>query len=137
MTVAYAFRILHFRLPEIKPACCMNKNGSLRRCPRWLCAVPGVYKHFRYRFSSASDVDPSAVSACKKNIPRKRTVVCLQSPYRRHDGRHLLLDEEVDRSRPGQDQPRRSIVRKGEPLAKVNDKLLLAQLSRYEAQLAG
>ena len=107
------------------------------------CAVLGVYRHFGPG-SSASDADPAAVSA-----PRKKSVLNVNGlvvrPQSLADGitmvGNLLPDEEVDLSFETSGKiveinfKEGSIVRKGELLAKVNDKPLLAQLSRYEAQL--
>ena len=107
------------------------------------CAVLGVYRHFGPG-SSASDADPAAVSA-----PRKKSVLNVNGlvvrPQSIADGitmvGNLLPDEEVDLSFETSGKiveinfKEGSIVRKGELLAKVNDKPLLAQLSRYEAQL--
>ena len=106
------------------------------------CAVLGVYRHFGPG-SSASDADPAAVSA-----PRKKSVLNVNGlvvrPQSLADGitmvGNLLPDEEVDLSFETSGKiveinfKEGSIVRKGELLAKVNDKPLLAQLSRYEAQ---
>lgn len=107
------------------------------------CAVLGVYRHFGPG-SSASDADPAAVST-----PRKKSVLNVNGlvvrPQSLADGitmvGNLLPDEEVDLSFETSGKiveinfKEGSIVRKGELLAKVNDKPLLAQLSRYEAQL--
>ena len=107
------------------------------------CAVLGVYRHFGPG-SSASDADPAAVSA-----PRKKSVLNVNGlvvrPQSLADGitmvGNLLPDEEVDLSFETSGKiveinfKEGSIVRKGELLAKVNDLPLLAQLSRYEAQL--
>lgn len=107
------------------------------------CAVLGVYKHFGPG-SSVSDADPAAL-----NAPRKKNILNVNGlvvrPQSLTDGitmvGNLLPDEEVDLSFETSGKiveinfKEGSIVRKGELLAKVNDKPLLAQLSRYEAQL--
>ena len=97
------------------------------------CTGLVVYNHYRGS-SSAADADPSEIS-----IPRKSSVLNVNGlvvrPQTLTDGitsvGSLLPDEEVDLSF----ETSGKTVRKGELLAKVNDKPLLAQLSRYEAQL--
>ena len=83
------------------------------------------------------------------STPRKKSVLNVNGlvvrPQSLADGitmvGNLLPDEEVDLSFETSGKiveinfKEGSIVRKGELLAKVNDKPLLAQLSRYEAQL--
>ena len=107
------------------------------------CAGLFVYNHYRGS-SSAADADPSEIS-----IPRKSSVLNVNGlvvrPQTLTDGitsvGSLLPDEEVDLSFETSGKivsinfQEGSTVRKGELLAKVNDKPLLAQLSRYEAQL--
>ncbi len=105
------------------------------------CAALGIYNH--YRGSSAAGSPPAGKSPRRQNILNVNGLVI--RPQALTDGittvGNLLPDEEVDLSfetsgkivainfREG------SFVRKGELLAKVNDKPLQAQLSRYEAQL--
>ena len=105
------------------------------------CAGLFVYNHYR---GSSSAPDPAAIS-----IPRKNSVLNVNGlvvrPQTLTDGitsvGSLLPDEEVDLSFETSGKivsinfQEGSTVRKGELLAKVNDKPLLAQLSRYEAQL--
>ena len=107
------------------------------------CTGLVVYNHYRGS-SSAADADPSEIS-----IPRKSSVLNVNGlvvrPQTLTDGitsvGSLLPDEEVDLSFETSGKivsinfQEGSTVRKGELLAKVNDKPLLAQLSRYEAQL--
>lgn len=107
------------------------------------CTGLVVYNHYRGS-SSAADADPSEIS-----IPRKSSVLNVNGlvvrPQTLTDGNtsvgSLLPDEEVDLSFETSGKivsinfQEGSTVRKGELLAKVNDKPLLAQLSRYEAQL--
>ncbi|WP_295935723.1 efflux RND transporter periplasmic adaptor subunit [uncultured Alistipes sp.] len=107
------------------------------------CAALGIYNHYRTR-TAPSDGDLAAMST-----PRQRNILNVNSlivrPQSLTDGitvvGTLQPDEEVDLSfetsgkiesinfREG------SAVRKGDLLAKVNDKPLQAQLVRYEAQL--
>ena len=105
------------------------------------CAGLFVYNHYR---GSSSAADPAEIS-----IPRKNSVLNVNGlvvrPQTLTDGitsvGSLLPDEEVDLSFETSGKivsinfQEGSTVRKGELLAKVNDKPLLAQLSRYEAQL--
>ena len=107
------------------------------------CTGLVVYNHYRGS-SSAADADPSEIS-----IPRKSSVLNVNGlvvrPQTLTDGitsvGSLLPDEEEDFSFETSGKivsinfQEGSTVRKGELLAKVNDKPLLAQLSRYEAQL--
>lgn len=106
----------------------------------FFCAALGIYKHFA---GSTPTAEPSANGSRKKNILNVNALVI--RPQALTDGittvGNLLPDEEVDLSfetsgkivainfREG------SVVRKGDLLAKVNDKPLAAQLSHYEAQL--
>ena len=138
------FRI--FAYPSLKD----NLSGMKKK--KWIitsvilvvfCTGLVVYNHYRGS-SSAADADPSEIS-----IPRKSSVLNVNGlvvrPQTLTDGitsvGSLLPDEEVDLSFETSGKivsinfQEGSTVRKGELLAKVNDKPLLAQLSRYEAQL--
>lgn len=106
------------------------------------CAVLGIYNH--YRSGGASD----AAAPLEKG-PRQRSILNVNGLVIRPQGLtdgittvgNLLPDEEVDLSFETSGKivainfNEGSAVRKGELLAKVNDKPLRAQLSRYEAQL--
>lgn len=106
------------------------------------CAALGYY-NFRHD-SPDAEAGPEALPA-----PRQKNVLNVNGmvirPQTLTDGittiGNLLPDEEVDLSFETSGKivsinfQEGSTVRKGELLAKVNDKPLLAQLSRYEAQL--
>lgn len=104
----------------------------------------GLYVYNRYRGNSDVAAGPDAASTPRKpNILNVNGVVI--RPQTLTDGitsvGNLLPDEEVDLSFETSGKvvsinfQEGSTVRKGELLAKVNDKPLKAQLSRYEAQL--
>ena len=104
----------------------------------------GLHIYNRYHGGSAAAEGPASVS-----VPRKQNILNVNGqiirPQALTDGitsvGNLLPDEEVDLSFETSGKivsinfQEGSTVRKGELLAKVNDKPLLAQLSRYEAQL--
>ena len=106
------------------------------------CAALGYY-NFRHD-SPDAEAGPEALPA-----PRQKNILNVNGmvirPQTLTDGittiGNLLPDEEVDLSFETSGKivsinfQEGSTVRKGELLAKVNDKPLLAQLSRYEAQL--
>lgn len=105
------------------------------------CALLGAYNW--YRTHAAKDTDTIA------DAPRKKSILPVNGliirPQALTDGittvGNLLPDEEVDLSFETSGKivsinfDEGSVVRKGQLLAKVNDKPLVAQLARYEAQL--
>ena len=106
------------------------------------CAALGLYNFYGSRATADEETGRSAAPR-SKNILNVNGVVI--RPQSLTDGittiGNLLPDEEVDLSFETSGKivainfQEGSAVRKGDLLAKVNDKPLLAQLSRYEAQL--
>lgn len=106
------------------------------------CAGLGIYNYYGSRAVSEDDAGRTP-SPRAKNILNVNGTVIRTQPLT--DGittvGNLLPDEEVDLSFETSGKivainfQEGATVRKGELLAKVNDKPLLAQLSRYEAQL--
>lgn len=105
------------------------------------CAVLGVYRHFGprlLRFGRRSGRGERAPE--EERSERERTRRASAVPRRRHyDGRQPAagrrggpLVRDFGQDRRGSISRKGRFVRKGELLAKVNDKPLLAQLSRYE-----
>ena len=106
------------------------------------CAALGIYNYYANRSTNEEEVTRTA-------SPRSKSILNLNGviirPQALTDGittvGNLLPDEEVDLSFETSGKivainfQEGAAVRKGELLAKVNDKPLLAQLSRYEAQL--
>lgn len=106
------------------------------------CAALGIYNYYGSRAVPEDDAGRTP-SPRAKNILNVNGTVIRTQPLT--DGittvGNLLPDEEVDLSFETSGKivainfQEGATVRKGELLAKVNDKPLLAQLSRYEAQL--
>lgn len=107
------------------------------------CAGFFIYNHYAGK-SSTTDKGPTAVNTTRKSTILNVNAVVIR-PQTLTDGitsvGNLLPDEEVDLSFETSGKivsinfKEGSLVKKGELLAKVNDAPLLAQLSRYEAQL--
>lgn len=105
-------------------------------------AALGIYNHYRVGSDAVAD-------AAAEKAPRQRSILNVNGliirPQALTDGistvGNLLPDEEVDLSFETSGKivainfKEGSVVHKGDLLAKVNDKPLIAQLSRYEAQL--
>ena len=102
------------------------------------CAALGIYNYYANRSTNEEEVTRT-VSPRSKNILNVNGVIIRPQPLT--DGittvGNLLPDEEVDLSFETSGKivainfQEGAAVRKGELLAKVNDKPLLAQLSRY------
>lgn len=107
------------------------------------CAVLGTYNWYRSHVAAPGTEQPTQEMPRKKNILDVNGVII--RPQALTDGittvGNLLPDEEVDLSFETSGKivsinfKEGTAVRKGQLLAKVNDKPLLAQLSRYEAQV--
>lgn len=124
----------------------------MKKKKRWLitaivlvvfCCILGLFN--RYGNNSATEDNSAPIAGTQ----RSRNTLNVNATIVRHktltDGitliGNLMPDEEVDLSFETSGKiveinfQEGSVVRKGELLAKVNDKPLLAQLSRYQAQL--
>ena len=124
----------------------------MKKKKRWLitaailvvfCCILGLYNHYsKSAAKSGGAAEPVTAKRAGSTLSVNGTIV---RPKTLTDGitliGNLMPDEEVDLSFETSGKiveinfQEGSVVRKGELLAKVNDKPLLAQLSRYEAQL--
>lgn len=124
----------------------------MKKKRRWLvtavillvfCCTFGIYNHYSKTAAKSGDTMPAEKVQRSLNVLNVNGTII--RPKTLTDGitltGNLMPDEEVDLSFETSGKiveinfQEGSIVRKGELLAKVNDKPLLAQLSRYEAQL--
>lgn len=107
------------------------------------CLAAGAYKYFKENKSSSKGAEMVAQSAPKKNVLNVNGLIINHQSLTEDITMvgNLLPDEEVDLTFETSGKiieinfQEGTRVKKGDLLAKVNDKPLQAQLSRYEAQL--